>query len=91
MLIGALSGALVAGVQIGYWTGYLAVLVLGGVTARRLDKVGRLPDWARAKEPEPPLIDYSVPPPADGPIFNGRADQAPFRSWLRRRRATRQR
>lgn len=41
----------------------------------------------------PKLVDpgvYTVPPPADGPIFTGRADQAPFQRWLQQRHARRE-
>jgi hypothetical protein len=68
-----------------YWGVYYA----GRFAAGRLARDGRLPDWARGAERPVHVIDYSVPPPEDGPIFNGRADQAPFQTWLRRRRARR--
>jgi hypothetical protein len=71
------------GAVVAYWVANFA----GQVAAGRLDRAGRLPDWARGTEPPAGGVDYSVPPPKDGPIFNGRADQAPFKTWLRRRQA----
>lgn len=74
-VVGALVG-LIFTFAVAY-VGYLVTLLAGGLLAGRLDKAGRLPDWARAAESLAPVIDYSVLPPDDGPIFNGRADQAP--------------
>ena len=67
------------------FSGYAVALIIGEIVARRLDKAGLLPRWARPINLDP--IDYSVPPPEHGPIYNGRADQAAFRVWLSRRRA----
>jgi hypothetical protein len=68
---------------------YWAVYYAGHIAAGRLARDGRLPDWARGAERPEHAIDYSLPPPEHGPIFNGRADQAPIQTWLRRRRARR--
>jgi hypothetical protein len=94
VLIGALIGDVVSGgasvgPRVGGWIGYAIALFLAEIIGRRLDAAGRLPDWARRTEPIEPTgtgIDYSVPPPVDGPIFNGRADQALLQRWLQRRR-----
>jgi hypothetical protein len=71
------------------FSGYAVSLFIGEMVARRLDRAGRLPRWTRLTDVGPInySADYSLPPPDDGPIFNGRADQAAFRVWLARRRA----
>lgn len=56
---------------------------------RELEAAGQPPEWARNLKPVG--TDYSVPPPADGPVFKGRPDQAPLQVLLHRRRARRER
>ena len=95
VLMGALIGDLVSGgatggLLLGASIGNTVAVGLSQIVGRLIDAAGRLPDWARWAEPiEPRAIDYSVPPPVDGPIFNGRADQALLQRWLQRRRARR--
>jgi hypothetical protein len=95
-VLGAVIGVLVGSAAGDTWLGLVIGAGVGsfgpGLIAEWAEHRGTLPGWAQAR-PNPTALNqpgmgiYASPPPEDeiGPIYAGRADQAPLQIWFKRR------